>query len=145
MTHRTSSHAGEGLERESLEPSSAAFAAWRISELPPAWLATARLPNTLAVAIELPDLPWARQYQACFARNFGDGAASEFVAIMVVNMADYYGGDSGRDQAMRALEALRSLVRTGRPAPNFIRITREDAPTDDVLLNVLWGVPGSTN
>ena len=146
MTHRTGSHAGAGPERESLDASSAAFTAWRVSELLAAWLATARHPDTLAVAIELPDMPWARQYQAWFARNFGVGPASELVAVMVVNMEDYYGGDCQRAQAMQAMEALRSLVQTGKPAPHFIRIMREGVPTAGVSgLNVLWGVPGSTN
>ena len=146
MTHRTRSRAGAGPERESLEPGSATFTTWQISELPPAWLATATHPDTLAVAVELPDMPWARQYQAWFARNFGDVPTSEFVAVMVVNMEDYYGGDCQRAQALQAMEALRSLVQTGKPAPHFIRIMREGAPKGDVSgLNVLWGVPGSSN
>ena len=109
----------------SLFPGGPVFKAWKLAELPSEWQATLRHPETMYVAVELPDMPWGRAYSDWFSANFTVADHDIWVAVCVVNMADYHGGEGQREQAARV---LRYLLETGKPPPDFLRILKRELP-----------------
>ena len=111
----------------SVYPTAPPFQAWKLSELPEAWKQSLREPNTMFIAVELPDRPWGHAYHAWFASNFSVTDFDEYAAVCVVNMKDY---NNGNMQIERAAEVLRSLLETGKPPPHFLRILKQEEHAD---------------
>ena len=110
--------------------------AWKVEELPVEWRITHMHPDTKYVAVELPDTPWGIAYYRWFCNEFDDDASG--VGCMVVNMVDYNGGSNQREQAA---ECLRSLLQTGKPPANFVRVLASNAPgVDSTERHVHFGI-----
>ena len=107
----------------SLHPGGPPFQAWKLSELPDEWKKSLQDPNTLFIAVELPDMPWGHAYHAWFASNYTVSDFGEYAATCVVNMQDYHEGIQRNEHAA---EVLRSLVQTGKPPPHFLRILKPE-------------------
>jgi hypothetical protein len=111
----------------SVYPTAPPFQAWKLSELPEEWKKSLNEPNTMFIAVELPDRPWGHAYHAWFASNFRVADFDEYAAVCVVNMKDY---NNGNMQIERAAEVLRFLLETGKPAPHFLRILKQEEHAD---------------
>ena len=93
-------------------------------------------PNTLYVAVELPDMPWGHAYHAWFAANYSVADFKEYACTCVVNMHDYNEGNMRHE---RAAEVLRSLLQTGKPPAHFMRLIQPEGrmPNDQREMIVL--------
>jgi hypothetical protein len=111
----------------SMYPGGPPFQAWKLSELPELWKQSLDRPDTLYVAVELPDLPWGHAYHAWFASTYSVADFDTYAAVCVMNMQDY---NYGQDQRNRAGNVLRYLLETGKPPPDFLRILKKEEPAE---------------
>ena len=82
--------AAEGSQvHNSLGPGTALFRPWLFDEMPLEWQITAAHPQTLHVAVELPDTPWGGAYHA-WSCHAGPHVLDydSLPGVMVVNMQD---------------------------------------------------------
>ena len=108
-----------------LYPGGPPFQAWKLDELPRQWRQSLHHPDTLYVAVELPDLPWGHAYNAWFSSSFDVSDFGTYAAVCVINMQDY---KSGQNQREHAGKALRCLMETGKPPPDFLRVLKKETP-----------------
>ena len=107
----------------SVYPGGPPFQAWKLEE----WKKSLDEPNTMFIAVELPDRPWGHAYHAWFASTFSVEDFDTYAALCVVNMQDY---KNGRMQIESAANVLRSLLETGKPPPDFLRILKKEESID---------------
>jgi hypothetical protein len=109
----------------SMFPGGPPFQAWKLSELPRQWRQSLNHPDTLYIAVELPDMPWGHAYNAWFSSFHSVADFDTYAAVCVMNMQDY---NYGQDQRERAGNVLRHLLETGKPPPDFLRILKREKP-----------------
>ena len=120
----------------SLGLGAASFRAWRWSDLLAVWKAlpsedglratatTLEIPeNNLRsyVCVELPDFPWAWQYQAWHKDRNHEGAEEDPVIHIIVVARDSFRDEPDSVKAGLYRDCLRSLLTTGRPLPLWSR------------------------
>ena len=111
-----------GAVSNRLGPGTPAFTAYKISELPTIWHDCLAHPGTAYVALEVPDTPWGWSYYRWYASVADRNSPGVYVPVMMVNMHDYNGGTA---QRKAAAAVLRSLLETGRPTANWIRVLKD--------------------
>ena len=107
----------------SLGPHTHPFVAWKVEELPVEWQKARKHPDTKCVAVELPDTDFGFSYYQWFCSEIGKEESG--LGCVLVSMKDYSGGSKQDEQAARCYG---SLLLTGKPSANFVRLFTAKVP-----------------